>query len=52
MKKILLIIGEEKERCSEENFYEVRQVPLKDIEHIELYEKELIEETKRIINTE
>lgn len=49
---ILTLSGEEKERCSEENFYEVRQVPLKDIEHIELYEKELIEETKRIINTE
>ena len=48
----ITLIGEEKERCSEENFYEVRQVPLKDIEHIELYEKELIEETKRIINTE
>ena len=52
IKGALTLSGEEKQRSNKENYYEVRKVPLTEIDSIDLYEKELIEETKKIINKE
>ena len=52
IKGTLTLSGEEKQRSNKENYYEVRKVPLTEIDSIDLYEKELIEETKKIINKE
>ena len=52
IKGALTLSGEEKQRSNKENYYEVRKVPLTEINSIDLYEKELIEETKKIINKE
>ena len=50
IKGALTLSGEEKQRSNKENYYEVRKVPLTEINSITLYEKELIEETKKILN--
>ena len=52
IKGALTLSGEEKQRSNKENYYEVRKVPLTEIDSIDLYEKELIEETKKILNKE
>lgn len=52
IKGALTLSGDEKQRSNKENYYEVRKVPLTEIDSIDLYEKELIEETKKIINKE
>lgn len=52
IKGTLTLSGEEKQRSNKENYYEVRKVPLTEIDSIDLYEKELIEETKKILNKE
>lgn len=50
IKGALTLSGEEKQRSNKENYYEVRKIPLTEINSITLYEKELIEETKKILN--
>ena len=50
IKGALTLSGEEKQRSTKENYYKVRKIPLTEINSITLYEKELIEETKKILN--
>ncbi len=34
--------GEEKERCSESNYYEIRQIPIEDLDKIDILAKDMI----------
>ena len=34
--------GEEKERCTENNYYEIRKVPIKDLDKIDILAKDMI----------
>ena len=34
--------GEEKERCAENNYYEIRKVPIKDLDKIDILAKDMI----------
>lgn len=34
--------GEEKERCSQNNYYEIRKVPIKDLDKIDIYNLDII----------